>query len=230
MDQTTKYSNIYKYKTAPGEPALYSKPYRFDANQNKFDMDKNSTIDLTTEYVEHSTMDASDFNLYKATYGYKWVFNSTQIGKQNSGVINMNRLYYFEFPMNGGEYCLGSVDGGTGAYLCYLDIGANAAKTQRTIFYETFTETIRTFEYPFGVAIVSASTVINSVVDPTDTANVVIKPAYYGALSITRVANEVTLVKATGMDNNAHPTLVEIDVGRIISNAIFMMAVIRQLI
>ena len=24
----------------PGEPTLYSKPYRFDANQNKFDMDK----------------------------------------------------------------------------------------------------------------------------------------------------------------------------------------------
>ncbi len=36
-------------------------------------------------------------------------------------------LYYFEIPVNGGEYALGSVENGTGAYLLYLDIGANAA-------------------------------------------------------------------------------------------------------
>ncbi|MBQ9416644.1 MAG: hypothetical protein IJU20_07385 [Clostridia bacterium] len=39
-------------------------------------------------------------------------------------------MYYFEIPVNAGEYALGSVDeeGRYGAYLCYLDIGASAAE------------------------------------------------------------------------------------------------------
>lgn len=36
-----------------------------------------------------------------------------------------NSLYYFEIPVNAGEYALGSANTGNGAYLLYLDIGAN---------------------------------------------------------------------------------------------------------
>ena len=35
-------------------------------------------------------------------------------------------VYYFEMPVNGGEYALGSASTGDGAYLMYLDIGASA--------------------------------------------------------------------------------------------------------
>lgn len=38
-----------------------------------------------------------------------------------------NAMYYMEIPVNGGEYALGSTSAGDGAYLVYLDIGANAA-------------------------------------------------------------------------------------------------------
>ena len=36
-----------------------------------------------------------------------------------------NAVYYFEIPVNVGEYALGSASTGDGAYLMYLDIGAN---------------------------------------------------------------------------------------------------------
>ncbi len=139
--KTTKYSNIYKYKTTVNGNTVYtySEPYRFDGNQNKFKMDKNSTVASDIPYVDNYEMSESDFNAYVSTYGYTQRLDSpTQIGKQNSAYTT-NRIYYFEIPMNPGEYCLGSVQGGTGAYLLYLDIGANAAKTYRTIFYEHFT-------------------------------------------------------------------------------------------
>ena len=122
----------------------------------------------------------------------------------------MNRLYYF-VQMNGGEYALGSVPGGTGAYLLYLDIGANASKTQRTIFYEHYEEIIKTFEYPLGAAIIKADTVNNNgVVDPTDTANAIIKVGSYGILQILRddLQNEVNLVRTGGMITHADPTLI----------------------
>ncbi|HHT67543.1 MAG TPA: hypothetical protein GX010_04950 [Erysipelotrichaceae bacterium] len=201
--KTTKYSNIFKFKDG-----TYSKPYRFDGNQNKYEMDKYNTGDLQTPYVEYSIMDQTDFNAYASTYNYTLRFKTSQIGY--SSTISTNSLYYFEFPMNCGEYCLGSVPTVDGCYLCYLDIGANAAKTQRTIFYEHFQEIKRTFEYPLGVAIVKADSVSSSTVDPTDTANVVIYAGYQGALTITRdsVLNTVTLTRATGMTNNAKPTLI----------------------
>ncbi|ADU20738.1 hypothetical protein [Ruminococcus albus] len=39
--------------------------------------------------------------------------------------ITANRVYYFEIPVNEGEYALGSVAGKNGAYLLYLDISTH---------------------------------------------------------------------------------------------------------
>lgn len=39
----------------------------------------------------------------------------------------MYSLYYFEIPVNPGEYALGSASTGDGAYLMYLDVGANGS-------------------------------------------------------------------------------------------------------
>lgn len=62
--------------------------------------------------------------------------------------LKNNAVYYFEIPVNGGEYALGSVPGNDGAYLFYLDIAANAGqaedKDRRTI-----TELFKTYEYDF---------------------------------------------------------------------------------
>ena len=68
------------------------------------------------------------------TSDYSLAFSTSRIKKQSS--ITKNAVYYFEIPVNEGEYALGSVDGGTGAYLMYLDIGTNGG-----INYDTNVDT-----------------------------------------------------------------------------------------
>ena len=63
------------------------------------------------------------------TSDYSLVFSTNRIKRQNS--ITTNAVYYFEIPVNAGEYALGSVDGGTGAYLMYLDIATNGGIDQQ---------------------------------------------------------------------------------------------------
>ena len=63
--------------------------------------------------------------------GYVEMFNASWIENPGNGSdIEWYTMYYFEIPVNAGEYALGSVDGKYGAYLCYLDIGASAASHQ----------------------------------------------------------------------------------------------------
>jgi|GEM_PF-861265 len=82
-------------------------------------------------------------------------------------------LYYYEIPMNRGEYALGSVEGRNGAYLLYLDIGANGRMTSENAWIGAtadvqVTET-RTNRYgiPAGVDFVP---VAGTVGDPDGTA------------------------------------------------------------
>ena len=90
--------------------------------------------------------------------GYESIFNTAWIKKQS---LTNNVVYYFEIPTDAGEYALGSVNGGTGAYLLYLDIGTGGSvkapegnakftntvptavsRTEATLTYEeTLTET-----------------------------------------------------------------------------------------
>ena len=211
-EKTTKYSNIYKYKGATGN-AMYSVPYRIDGNQNKYVMNKNNTDDNSTTYT-YATMNQTDFDAYVSTYGYTLKFKTSQIGKRNS-TYTQNRIYYFEFPMNPGEYCLGSVSGGTGAYLLYLDIGANAAKTQRTTIYEHFEEIKKVFEYPAGVAVVSLTSLADNLANPTNldetnTSNFLIlaSNASVGTVKVSRSGNDVELARTGGLLTSAKPTLV----------------------
>ena len=68
------------------------------------------------------------------TSDYSLAFSTARIKKQSS--VTTNAVYYFEIPVNEGEYALGSVSGGTGAYLMYLDIGTNGG-----INYDTDVDT-----------------------------------------------------------------------------------------
>ena len=55
-------------------------------------------------------------------------------------------IYYYEVPVNRGEYALGSVDGRYGAYLIYLDISANGGDVEN-----------QAFDYLTGVDFVSSN-------------------------------------------------------------------------
>ena len=61
-------------------------------------------------------------NGYDSTpiFDMAWVKSPTIVNKA---------VYYFEIPCNAGEFALGSVYGKTGAYLFYLDVGANGGGT-----------------------------------------------------------------------------------------------------
>ncbi|MBO6285230.1 MAG: hypothetical protein J6O18_02815, partial [Bacilli bacterium] len=123
---------------------------------------------------------------------YVSVFKTSRIEKNTETEANfINHVYYFEIPMNDGEFCLGSVKGGVGCYLMYLDIGANAAKTQRTIISEHFTLKEEKMTYPVGVAFVSYST---SAIDDTDSVAMTIPKGFAGnTLTVSRSDNAITI-------------------------------------
>jgi len=79
---------------------------------------------------------------------------------ENPGMSTNNYLYYFEIPANAGEYALGSVNGKVGAYLLYLDIGANAQKLNRTTITQKSTVVQSDFVYPNGISIITNDTTI----------------------------------------------------------------------
>ena len=73
-------------------------------------------------------------------------------------------VWYFEIPTNIGEYALGSpinTKQNTGAFMFYLDVGANATKAYRSTVIELIHTIAREFSRPLGVAIVAGTTSIN---------------------------------------------------------------------
>jgi len=141
------HSFMYKYSDN-----TYSTPYTFDQNGIKISIlgssDTSFNPNITTANGPSSTK-------YKNYYNTTAVFKTNWIEKRN--YLHLNAAYYFEIPMNDGEFALGSVDGGIGAYLMYLDIGANGMKVNRSIITEKFESIDNTYAFPKGVAILLAA-------------------------------------------------------------------------
>ena len=202
------YSYVYQLKDPVSNTTFYSKPYKvIDADGNKEWLDDTSSSYSNNQYVN------------SLPSGYSLAFNCSRIKKHNDSDSNFQKhVYYFEMPMNDGEYCLGSVSGAVGSYLMYLDIGANAAKTQRSIFYEKFTLTEKDYSYPEGVSLYTlpeaenipsgdnSATIIPIVSDDPDTTSVlidaadsaclIIKASAKGTFKIDRNGGDVALTRA----------------------------------
>ncbi len=75
-----------------------------------------------------SGLTASDLEDTKYTLEFDcaWINNTHAF---NDNFLLNNAIYYFEIPVNKGEFALGSAPTGNGAYLLYLDIGANGNQT-----------------------------------------------------------------------------------------------------
>ena len=193
----TKRNYSYAYKYTDG---TYSKPYRFDGNKNQYEMSQDDSG--VVPFVDNDYLTEASFNTYITTYNYSPIFNTSRITNiRNGATINsltQNALYYFEIPMNNGEYCLGSVDGGTGGYLIYLDIGANAAKTERTSIIEHFIRTVKEYEYPLGVAFLPVNKAGDDEFDETDTVCVYVAANYQGELFIERESDTSIEVARSG--------------------------------
>lgn len=87
--------------------------------------------------------------------GYELIFDTSVIRSDNAN-LRMNSVYYFEIPVDAGEFALGSAEG-DGAYLLYLDIAANAGFSVKTTITEVYETTIYDLLYPKGVAFVDAT-------------------------------------------------------------------------
>lgn len=135
-------------------------------------------------------------NAQLAVDGYTPYFDTTWIKKQTN-LVN-NALYYFEIPANPGEYALGSVSQGTGAYLLYLDISANAQEIDRTIVLEEITEKTETFQFPNGIAIVmsAASGVGRESVNPLASAAIALTSTFTGTIAVSKPSSATILFDA----------------------------------
>lgn len=90
-------------------------------------------------FVENETKNPTAFDT-------KWI--------KTRSSLTSDSIYYFEVPVNAGEFALGSDPSSDGAYLLYLDLSANKQTAKRTITGTTSiisTDTVRT---PTGVQIV----------------------------------------------------------------------------
>lgn len=94
-------------------------------------------------------------------YYYTYTGGGHSSGSQGVQIFDMDwvmnpdmvedALYYFEIPVNSGEYALGSCSTGDGAYLLYLDIGASTANYKAVTVTELITGAGKSLVYPLGV-------------------------------------------------------------------------------
>ena len=172
---------------------------------HKIERDSNHNIIAIKEIKEiYGTNDPSDPYIYKygdntwsatKTSDYSLLFATSRIKRQSS--LTADAVYYFEIPANEGEYALGSVSGGTGAYLMYLDLSANKQIVMRTEVRETWQEIKVDDEIPNGVAIVESK---GDIINETKSATIKMPTGTSGTTTISRTGNAVTYTDSTGAE------------------------------
>ncbi|MGI6279799.1 MAG: hypothetical protein ACOYJS_04480 [Acutalibacteraceae bacterium] len=170
-DSKPNYSYVYKY-----EDDSYSEAYMIHEDQK---------IPLS----------------YEGDYpaGYTLKFRLSWI--ENNDNLQDDALYYFEVPVNDGEYALGSAEGCIGSYLLYLDIGANAQTVERTSISETITTTTEEYSFAKGVGVVENTLNIDGSTSVTenDAIAFILPAGSSGTLLLTRSGNAVAASGINGI-------------------------------
>lgn len=143
-----------------------------------------SDDDFVYEYKDGTTSGS--------TAGLSVLFDLTWI--ENPTIVN-KAVYYYEIPVNEGEYALGSVENKYGAYLMYLDIGANAQNMQTSIISEQISKSVYTYYYPSGIQFTADAAEFSDASD-SFTAEI---PAqnYCASYAYSRTGNAITCTAAT---------------------------------
>ncbi|MCR5231987.1 MAG: hypothetical protein K6B64_04995, partial [Acholeplasmatales bacterium] len=162
-----------------------------------------------------SGANVSSNSMYTKTFDKAWIETPEEISG-NGGDLSDNfgtYLFYFEIPVNKGEYALGSVENntssggsttGTGAYLIYLDIGANAASVDRTEITQQTTTTKEGLVYVNGIQILATG---SSYSGDADSAVAIITKANATAvginndIDITRNSDTITFSNSLNLDS-----------------------------
>ena len=150
-----KLNHAYVYKLSNGN---FTVPYSID----KYNSSKLYILDTKTPItdVEHGgyadgiyhELTATEFNnQYASTFTKVFDMGWLKDNSYSQGDNGFHQGFYFEIPANPGEYALGTVANKSfGAYLMYLDIGANAANQDKITAYAITTEQSG-LQYPLGV-------------------------------------------------------------------------------
>ena len=172
-------SYIYEYTEYDNNTAnkRYSVPFKF-VNGQKVTLD-NGTY---TPYSSSASLPSG----YTKLFNCRWIDSKASL--QTTSGSYKGYPYYFEIPMNDGEYCMGSPSftGASGAYLMYLDIGANAKKIYRTEMIEYFKWIDKVYSYPKGVFVMAAGT---TNANDQNSYCVSLKDSYNGTLIMDRTGN-----------------------------------------
>ena len=138
--------HAYIYKLSNGN---YTIPYSYNIYNQKTKYVVDTKTPLGNVYPdEEFTMVGSAPNTYNVVFDTSWI--------KVHNDYDQHVMYYFEIPINCGEFCLGSVENSTfGAYLVYLDIGAFARDNDAIQAYCVTTH-VNSLAYPDGVDFAAA--------------------------------------------------------------------------
>lgn len=161
--------------------------------------------DYIYQYADNSFSDGqsrtvSNNSFIKDGKTYSMKFDTTWITEPGTtNALGTTNVFYFEIPVNEGEFALGSVEGRIGAYLMYLDIAANAQLVNRATVTEKFIEITYTHKYPTGATF--TNDFFTELTSP-------IAPAFAGLMKTTNTSISVTvdqynddILTVTGIDN-----------------------------
>ena len=157
-------------------------------------------------YVGDTDTEIPEGYYSEPVFDCSWITN-TKDGY--SATWAQNRAYYFEIPVNAGEYALGSTAGKTGAYLVYLDLAANAQVVERTREYEKIDENKLAAAIPNGVELLEkiegeGSDYDTSTIKSTNSAFVSITPTASGAILFEKTDETTFEHSATSGTNAAY--------------------------
>ena len=171
---------------------------------------KNGEIDTSKKYVYTYTDGTSSETIpedYEEVFDCDWIMHTKDYCSKNGGGWETNRAYYFEIPVNAGEYAIGSTEDETGAYLVYLDLAANAQIIERQKDYEQIVEEKYAGSLPKGVELLAPGETLENGVDPKDSAFVSINAAgeivfsTVDGVTITHTAKDGTSAEYIGPNN-----------------------------
>lgn len=132
-------------------------------------------------------------------YDSDWIENPEAHGVSYNS--HKTYIFYFEIPVNQGEYALGSVSGKTGTYLIYLDIGANASIVDRTTITQQSVRTTQDFTYVNGIQLLETDSTYSS---DANSAVAIIAASQTGTFDFSRSGNTITTpaLNSTYFDDN----------------------------
>ena len=181
---TAKDAQSYVYKYTDG---TYSVPFLHGADKDaKYNIDGSGSKLTVSELVPTASMpDGYTTKIFDT----KWI-KMNDITYDEKNYMKSNSTYYYEIPINAGEYALGSVSGSDGAYLCYLDIGANAQRTDVTSIAEIKTVSTYIYSYPKGVSFsfIGDNAQALPTIDEKDNASFSLSASFAGNIVVARTS------------------------------------------